>query len=87
MLGDWPVTGERIDTSTYSDVVDDIYSIESGFLEQYSPVRKINQVVVGLGEDKGVRTYIIPAPLICKPSSLSYTHLTYYRTPKSQSRC
>ncbi|KAI9644016.1 hypothetical protein NHQ30_007368 [Ciborinia camelliae] len=53
MLGDWPISGERIDTKIYSDVTDDIYSIERDFPEQYSPVRKVNQLVVGLGEERG----------------------------------
>jgi hypothetical protein len=66
MLGDWPVTGERIDTKTYSDVDDDIFEIEINFPGSHSPVRKVNQFVVALGEEEGVRTHIIAPPLICQ---------------------
>lgn len=66
MLGDWPVTGDRIDNKTYSDVDDDIYEIEKRFPEDLSPVRKVDQVVVDVGEELGVKTYVVPPPLICK---------------------
>ena len=41
-LGDWPVTGERIDTKIYSDVDDDIFGIETNFPDSHSPVRKVD---------------------------------------------
>jgi hypothetical protein len=66
MLGDWPVSGERIDTAIYSDISDDIYAIEKNFPETHSPVRKVNQLVVALGEELRVKTYLVPAPLICE---------------------
>ena len=65
MLGDWPVTGDRVDTAIYSDVEDDIFEIEKHFPDQFSPVRKVNQLVVHVGEREDVKTYIVPAPLIC----------------------
>jgi hypothetical protein len=66
MIADWPVTGERIDTSIHSDVDEDIYLLEKNFLESYSPVRKVDQFVVDFGEMNGVKTYIVPPPLICE---------------------
>jgi hypothetical protein len=66
MLGDWPESGERIDTSFHSDLHEDIYDLEKSFPEDYSPVRKVNQIVVQTGEQLGVRTYIVPPPLICE---------------------
>lgn len=66
MLGDWPVSGERVDTAIYSDVSDDIYGIEKHFPETHSPVRKVNQLVVALGEELHVKTYLVPVPLICE---------------------
>lgn len=65
MLGDWPETGERIDTNFHSDVDEDIYELEKNFPEDYSPVRKVNQLVVHTGEKELVKTYIVPPPLIC----------------------
>jgi hypothetical protein len=75
MIGDWPVTGDRVDAKTYSDVGDDIFEIERDFPEDHSPVRKVNQVVVGLGEKEGVKTYIVAPPLICKFSSFQLMFL------------
>ena len=65
MIGDWPETGERIDRTVHSDVDEDIYTVEREFPEKHSPVRAVDQLVVDLAEKKGVKTYIIPAPLIC----------------------
>jgi hypothetical protein len=70
MIGDWPVTGDRIDKKTYSDVGDDIFEIERDFPESHSPVRKVNQLVVEVGEKEGVKTHIVVPPLICKFSAL-----------------
>jgi len=64
-LGDWPISGERVDTHVHSDVDENIYEIERDFPDSHSPVRKVNQLVVGLGETEGVKTYIVPPPLIC----------------------
>ncbi|KAH8602987.1 NAD dependent epimerase/dehydratase family protein [Bisporella sp. PMI_857] len=66
MLGDWPESGRRADTSIHSDVDEDIYLVERQFPkdEPCSPVRDLNQLVVEIGEQKGVRTYIVPPPLI-----------------------
>jgi hypothetical protein len=69
MIGDWPESGERVDTSVHSDVDEDIYATERDFPESHSPVRAVDQVVVNTGEKKGVRTYIIPGPLICEYKS------------------
>jgi hypothetical protein len=66
MIGDWPVTGDRTDTKTYSNIGDNIFEIERDFPESHSPVRKVNQLVVGLGEKEGVKTHIVAPPLICK---------------------
>ena len=41
-LGDWPVTGERIDTKIYSDIDDDIFDIEMNFPDSHSPVREVD---------------------------------------------
>lgn len=65
MVADWPVSGERIDTSTHSDVDEDIYQSEKENPEPWSGVRTVNQLVVQLGEDLGVKTYIVAPPLIC----------------------
>lgn len=69
MVGDWPETGERTDISIHSDIDQDIYAVEKHHPESHSPVRVVNQLVVNLGEDKGVKTYIVPAPLICECQS------------------
>jgi hypothetical protein len=69
MIGDWPVTGSRVDSKTYSDIRDDIFELEKAFEKEeggWSPVRTINQFVVETGERLGVRTYIVVPPLICK---------------------
>jgi hypothetical protein len=68
MIGDWPVTGTRVDEKTYSDVSDDVFELEKMFEREeagLSPVRSVNQFVVGSGERLGVRTYIVVPPLIC----------------------
>ena len=66
MIGDWPETGERIDTSIHSDVDEDIYTTERDHAESHSPVRAVDQLVVNVGENEGVKTYIVPGPLICE---------------------
>jgi hypothetical protein len=73
-LGDWPISGERIDTHVYSDVDENIYEIERDFPDSHSPVRKVNQLVVELGETEGVKTYIVPPPLICKSHGIQSDH-------------
>ncbi|KAL2072622.1 hypothetical protein VTL71DRAFT_11965 [Oculimacula yallundae] len=73
MLGDWPVSGERVDTKVYSDVTDDIYDIEKNFPDSHSPVRKVDLAVAETGEEEGVRTYIVPAPLIFGRGTGSFT--------------
>lgn len=65
MVADWPVSGERIDTGIHSDVDEDIFQSEKENLEPWSGVRTVNQLVVRLGEDLGVKTYIVAPPLIC----------------------
>jgi hypothetical protein len=70
MLGDWPITGDRIDTKIYSDVDDDIFEIQKVFPDDLSPVRKVNLAVVDMGEKEGVKTYIVPPPLICESFSI-----------------
>lgn len=65
MLGDWPESGGRVDTTFHSDLHEDIYKLEKNFPDEYSPVRKVNQLVVHTGEELGVQTYIVPPPLIC----------------------
>jgi hypothetical protein len=68
MLGDWPVTGTRIDSKTYSDTKDNPFDLERAFEKEepgWSPVRTMNQFVVEQGEKLGVRTYIVVPPLIC----------------------
>jgi hypothetical protein len=78
MVGDWPVTGERIDTSIHSDIAEDVYQLERSYTEPYSGVRDVNQVVVKLGEELGVETYIIIPPLICTlPSTLMPSLLNF----------
>ncbi|RDW66477.1 NAD dependent epimerase family protein [Coleophoma cylindrospora] len=64
MIGDWPVSGERVDTSFHSDLKEDIFMMEKTFPESYSQVRAINQVVVHTGEREHVKTYIVIPPLI-----------------------
>ncbi len=73
MLGDWPVSGDRIDTKIYSDVDDDIFDIEKNFPESFSPVRIADLAVVEEGEEQGVKTYVIPAPLIFGRGTGSFT--------------
>jgi hypothetical protein len=70
MIGDWPVSGSRVDTKTYSDT-EDIFEIEKDFEkkeEGWSPVRSVNQFVIAEGERLGVKTYIVVPPLICTSS-------------------
>ncbi len=66
MLGDWPITEQRIDTEVHSDIAEDIHELEQQVTESHSPVRKLNQFVVAAGLEEGVRTYIVPPPLICQ---------------------
>jgi hypothetical protein len=73
-LGDWPISGERIDTHVHSDVDENIYEIERDFPDSHSLVRKVNQLVVGLGETEGVKTYIVPPPLICTSHLIQSNH-------------
>ncbi|KAH9221701.1 NAD dependent epimerase/dehydratase family protein [Leptodontidium sp. 2 PMI_412] len=73
MVGDWPVSGERIDTKIYSDVDDDIFDVEKNFPDSHSPVRSVDQVVVETGEKEGVKTYIVPPPLIFGRGTGSFT--------------
>lgn len=82
MIGDWPVTKERVDTRIYSDL-DDIFEIERDFPEDYSAVRKVNQLVIKLGEQEGVHTFLIPPPLICRSSRL-FNHAVFYDEPMSR---
>ncbi len=72
MIGDWPVTGDRTDTKTYSDVGDNIFEIERNFPDSHSPVRRVNQLVVEMGEKEGVKTHIVAPPLICKLRNLRW---------------
>jgi hypothetical protein len=68
MIGDWPVTGTRVDEKTYSDVSDDVFELEKMFEREergWSPVRSVNQFVVESGERLGVKTYIVVPPLTC----------------------
>jgi len=74
MLGDWPESGGRVDTSFHSDVDEDIFTTEKDFPENFSSVRKLNQIVVALGEEKKVKTYIVVPPLICMWPAKSYYH-------------
>jgi hypothetical protein len=68
------VTSERIDTTIHNDTIDidDIFRFKSTYekerdhTEPHSPVRKVNQLVVEMGEKENVKTVIIPAPLICE---------------------
>lgn len=67
MIGDWPVSGSRVDSKIYSDT-EDIFEIEKEFEkkeEGWSPVRSVNQFVIAEGEKLGVKTYIVIPPLIC----------------------
>lgn len=72
MIGDWPVSGSRVDSKIYSDT-EDIFEIEKEFEkkeEGWSPVRSVNQFVIAEGEKLGVKTYIVVPPLICTFLSL-----------------
>jgi hypothetical protein len=73
MVGDWPISGDRIDDKVYSDINDDIFEVEKTFPDSLSPVRKVDQLVVELGEKEGVDTYIVPPPLIFGPGTGSFT--------------
>lgn len=66
MVGDWPESGRRVDTSIHSDMQEDIYTLEKNHPEDLSPVRKVDVFVVEFGETKGVNTYIVTPPLICE---------------------
>ena len=78
MFGDWPISGDRIDTHVHSDVDENIYEVEKKFPDSHSPVRKVNQLVVELGETEGVKTYIVPPPLICTSARI---HSDHFLTP------
>ncbi|PMD64312.1 NAD dependent epimerase/dehydratase family protein [Hyaloscypha bicolor E] len=76
IIGDWPVTGTRVDEKTYSDVSDDVFELEKMFEREeagWSPVRSVNQLVVESGERLGVKTYIVVPPLIFGPGTGSFT--------------
>lgn len=73
MLGDWPISGDRIDTKIYSDIDDNIFEVEQAIPDNFSPVRTVDQIVVELGEKEGVKTYIIPPPLIYGPGTGFFT--------------
>lgn len=66
MIGDWPITKDRVDAKIYSDKHDDLYELEKNWRDAFSPVRKVNQLVVEVGEKEGVQTYIVSPPLICE---------------------
>jgi hypothetical protein len=70
MIGDFPISGDFVSKKTYSDVEDDIYELEKNWPEQHSPVRKVDLFVMEKGEELGVKTYIVSAPLICKQASI-----------------
>ncbi|TVY59233.1 hypothetical protein LCER1_G000238 [Lachnellula cervina] len=70
-VGDWPLTGDRIDTSVHSD--EDMYEFEKTHPETLSPVRNVDLRVVELGEQHGVQTYIIVPPLIFGPGTGWFT--------------
>ncbi|TVY27422.1 hypothetical protein LHYA1_G004183 [Lachnellula hyalina] len=72
-VGDWPLTGDRIDTSIHSDVNEDIYEFEKTHPETLSPVRNVDLRVVELGERHGVQTYIVIPPLIFGPGTGLFT--------------
>lgn len=85
MIGDWPVSGFRVDSKIYSDT-EDIFEIEKEFEKKeggWSPVRSVNQFVIAEGERLGVKTYIVVPPLICtlpSPSPLpqfSSSHINF----------
>jgi len=42
MLGDWIVTGERVDTAIHSGFGENIFEIEQNVPESYSPVKHVN---------------------------------------------
>lgn len=60
------MTGSRIDTSIHSDVEEDIFKLEKNHPEKLSPVRDVDLLVAELGEQCGVKTYIVSPPLICE---------------------
>jgi len=72
MVGDWTESGDLTVEKTYSDVDDDIFEIEKEWPEAHSPVRKVNQLVIALGEANGVNTYIVTPPLICKSEAIRH---------------
>lgn len=71
MVGDWPITKDRVDTKVYSDKHENIFELERDWPESFSPVREVNQLVVEVGEKQGVKTYIVAPPLICEFYTLS----------------
>lgn len=66
MVGDWPITKDPVATKVYSDKNENVFEIERDWPESFSPVRKVNRLVVEVGEKEGVKTYIVPPPLICE---------------------
>jgi hypothetical protein len=64
-----------VDTTIHSDVDEDIYGVEKGLEEDdgFSPVRKVDLLVVEFGEEVGVKTYIVPPPLIFGPGTGFFT--------------
>ncbi|CZR50992.1 related to NAD dependent epimerase/dehydratase family protein [Phialocephala subalpina] len=74
MVGDWPISKDPpIEPMIYSDKHDNIFETEKNWPEEFSPVRKVNQLVVELGEKEGVKTYIVPPPLIFGPGTGFFT--------------
>ncbi|KAE8448381.1 hypothetical protein EG329_009625 [Mollisiaceae sp. DMI_Dod_QoI] len=73
MVGDWPITGDRVDTKVYSDKHENIFEIERDWPESFSPVRTVNQVVVETGEKEDVKTYVVSPPLIFGPGTGFFT--------------
>jgi hypothetical protein len=59
----------------HSDVGENIYEVEKGLEEDddFSPVRKVDLLVVNFGEEQGVKTYIVPPPLIFGPGTGFFT--------------
>lgn len=93
MIGDWPVSGSRVDSKIYSDT-EDIFAIEKEFEQKeggWSPVRSVNQFVIAEGERLGVKTYIVVPPLICilpspPPSSSPIPFISYQFERKEEDR-
>jgi hypothetical protein len=70
ILGDQPISKKFIDTKIYSDK-EDIYAyeVEREKKETYGQ-RVADIATVKIGEEMGVKTYIILPPTICAPSQL-----------------